>query len=787
MARNSKTKKNARYRKRQKRNRLDMRSGGRVALQAGGSGPKINIDQEELKQISKRVKPDVSATQSTTTTTPTAPAAMPTAGPETIEKTVQANTPRGNIRDDQETYAGDPSINLGGTQQSGTSVASTDYNRVTANLAAMAAANANNQEENPLPEPDYSEGIAGGPGMVNPEERRERIARTGETIEAGARGELPESALIDPEDVARVRDEQMREGLGVIEEGDLERVPDRTTDPVTGEVVSTKQASISGAPREVSGQQYTADKVQDIPVFDPATGLVTDEMRATLDEKALTFQASGVDFSQEQKDRGITDRIVGTLDSDAKVNALVKVAGTDLPRVLRAKKQLRRAGLSEADIDTFANNPDQLEDKLMEFTEAERGMVAGLPDEALVNVQLNSLLDGMESGEIPAFARPAVSAVNQMLAERGLDASTVGRDALFNAIISAAVPIAQSNAQSIKESIVQQRGIEAQAAQTNAQIAQQTALSNAEKEFGLNMAQFTADQNRVLSDSKFLQSTSLTEVSTEAQAIVQNAANWTQMDVSNLTTQERLQMQNAQAFLSMEMTNLDKTQQQRVLNSQQDQQRMLTNQAAENAARQFGATSQQQADQFMSNLAAQIDQNNTQQLNAMKQFNATQENAAEARRAARDADLAKFDAQLLTQIDQYNSQQEFNRNKFNQTNALAIEQANVQLRRQQNLADTAALNAATQQNAQQAYGLTAQSQSFLWQELRDQADYDFKVIDNEEQRKTALFAAALSNEGAAYKGRNWSGNLSAATSVIDNFVFGGSGNATNWWGGPTGV
>ena len=36
MARNSKTKKNARYRKRQKRARLDMRKGGRVALQYGG-------------------------------------------------------------------------------------------------------------------------------------------------------------------------------------------------------------------------------------------------------------------------------------------------------------------------------------------------------------------------------------------------------------------------------------------------------------------------------------------------------------------------------------------------------------------------------------------------------------------------------------------------------------------------------------------------------------------------------------------------------------------------------
>ena len=40
----------------------------------------------------------------------------------------------------------------------------------------------------------------------------------------------------------------------------------------------------------------------------------------------------------------------------------------------------------------------------------------------------------MENGEIPTWAGPAVSAVEQMLAQRGLSASTVGRDNLFNAI-----------------------------------------------------------------------------------------------------------------------------------------------------------------------------------------------------------------------------------------------------------------------------------------------------------------------------------------------------------------
>ena len=51
---------------------------------------------------------------------------------------------------------------------------------------------------------------------------------------------------------------------------------------------------------------------------------------------------------------------------------------------------------------------------------------------------------------------PAVAAVEGMLAQRGMSASTVGRDALFNAIIQSAMPLAQSNAQAIQQSVSQQ-------------------------------------------------------------------------------------------------------------------------------------------------------------------------------------------------------------------------------------------------------------------------------------------------------------------------------------------
>ena len=480
--------------------------------------------------------------------------------------------------------------------------------------------------------------------------------------------------------------------------------------------------------------------------------------------------AKGVTISEEEAASRLTDRVVGILDPEAKATA-AKVAGTTLPRVLRAKKQLRKAGLSEEDINTFANDPDLLEDKLMEYTEVERGIIEGLPNEALVNVQLEALLNGMESGEIPNFAKPAVAAVNQLLAQRGLDASTVGRDALFNAIISAATPLAQSNAQTIKESVLQQRGIEAQASQIDAQMAQQTALSNADKTFNLNMAQFSADQQTALANSKFLQTVTFTNASHLQQAAMQTAASWAQLDVANLGTRERVAVSNAKSFLNMDLANLSNDQQSRVINGQMDQQKMLSNQAAQNASLQFNAQSQQQVDTFMANLGAQIDLQNASRQDAMKQFNANAKNAAEARRVGIAADISKANAAMINDISKYNSQRDFERVKWNTANAQAIEMSNVDWRRKLNLADTAAQNQVNMQNAMNAFDLEKTGMAMMWQELRDKADYEFKAAENEATRKTQLLATALGNDGAG-SADNWSASVGQLINSVLSATYG---------------
>jgi hypothetical protein len=201
----------------------------------------------------------------------------------------------------------------------------------------------------------------------------------------------------------------------------------------------------------------------------------------------------------------------------------------------------------------------------------------------------------------------------------------------------------------------------------------------------------------------------------------------------------------------MDLANLTNEQQSNILTAQMKQQSMLSNQAAQNAAAQFNATSENQTQQFMANLATQVEATNVQQMNAMKQFNVQQTNANNAIRFQVEADLEKANETLKADIDKVNAQLEFNRENWNKQNAQAVEQSNIAWRRQVNTINTAAENQIAMQNAMNAFGLNSQSLSFLWQELRDQADQKFKATENYQNREVQLLSTAMANEGDAGK------------------------------------
>jgi len=175
---------------------------------------------------------------------------------------------------------------------------------------------------------------------------------------------------------------------------------------------------------------------------------------------------------------------------------------------------------------------------------------------------------------------------------------------------------------------------------------------------------------------------------------------------------------------------------------------MLSNQAAANAAQQFNASSENQATEFMNNLASTIDIQNSARNDAMTQFNITEANRVAALNQGNDLEAQRLEETLNSQIGQFNEQLEYNRNQFNVQNSLAVEQSNVQWRRNLNTANTAGENAVNQANAMNSFNLSNQGLSFLWQEMRDSAKWEYDAGQNANEQKTRLTIAALQSEAA---------------------------------------
>ena len=636
--------------------------------------------------------------------------------------------------------------------------------------------NTNTNTDTPTPEdtPTPDDTLT-PPPLVDPEERRKRIEAAGKTVTDAATGIVPTPAVIP--DVTKV-DETIEADVKQMTDEDLSVAVAGKASAGVAPTAATGTASTTDAPASVTAQGYTADTTGSATATGE-TGTLSEGADMTEDEIAAAANVAdvapivGVDVDIPAG--ALAARVIGKISPEA-ISVAAQNTGSSLRKLSRAKKQLRKAGLTEDQISTIGDDIEDLEDRLDDFTEEERGLIAGLDKDTLVDAQMSRLLDGMQNGEMPMWASPAVSKVEQMLASRGLSASSVGQAALTNAIIQAALPMAQSNATALQGAATQQRDIEARESEANAQRSQQTALSNASTVFQMDMAQFTADQQRTLSNSKFMQTVSLTNASNDQQAAIQNAVIQSQINLAEANSITRLTSQNASAFLQMDMSNLSNDQQATMFTAQAKQQAMLSNQAASNASKQFNAASENQTNQFMANLATNVALDNTRQKNAMETFNAQQKNVNAAQNANRAADVSKLNAQLETQIDQYNSQQEFSKNQWNVQNSQAIEQANTQWRRQSNTINSAAQNAVNQQNAQNAFGLSSQATSFLWQELRDQADFDFKASENELQRKASLTIAALGNDGLIYKGRNVESSLKAAMGILNGYSTTPTGN-----------
>jgi len=196
--------------------------------------------------------------------------------------------------------------------------------------------------------------------------------------------------------------------------------------------------------------------------------------------------------------------------------------------------------------------------------------LTAMPQEALVSVQMEGLLAGMEGGETPLWARPAVAQVEQMMAQRGLSVSTVGRDALFNAIIQSAMPIAQSNAQALQQhasqklSNEQQSGVEEskqimQVRMQNLSNRQVAASQTVQMANDIKAQQGTLDQQAIITKAQQGQEARMATGQFAQQRRQQESAQRQQAAVEILSAEQQTEFENlkAESFRSGKQMDAD--------------------------------------------------------------------------------------------------------------------------------------------------------------------------------------------------------------------------------------
>ena len=222
-----------------------------------------------------------------------------------------------------------------------------------------------------------------------------------------------------------------------------------------------------------------------------------------------------------------------------------------------------------------------------------------------------------------------------------------------------------------------------------------------------------------------------------------DAQTYKEVIFQNLANNQQAAVVNAQSYLQMDMANLSNVQQANLQNLHANQQTLLSDNAARNAALQFNATSQNQVNQFYDSINTNLQTQNAQRADAMAQYTNAEANKVAALNAKNATALADANAQRETAINQFNKTLEDARSRFNVENQRVIDQSNAVWRRSINTANTTAVNAANETNAMNLLNLSNFAMSGLWQQWRDEASWVQTSSQNVDNRDHNMAIAAL--------------------------------------------
>ena len=523
-----------------------------------------------------------------------------------------------------------------------------------------------------------------------------------------------------------------------------------TTDTTTNTTTTEQQPTnpnLTMPSGSAATRQITAEGGAQKVAYKPATAGVTDDMIAGGEINPEVGQAG--DATQAQQTMAEQTGVAAMPDSlQAPTVDATKSAGAVADAARQAKaaqgtvssqaqmtaaqmdpNQAASLGLDAAQLGQAqtVDAPDAMQvtqDQLVSGSAVDQKQVEetlALSEAASVADELGDLMQDFDGGDTPAWAAGAMRAANAAMAARGLSSSSMAGMAVVQAAMESALPIAQMDAANKQQMAMAKAEQRAKFMGMEFDQNFQTKVKNAARISEIANINFSAEQQVALENARLAQTVDLANLSNRQAKVMADAATMSQIDMANLNNRQQAAKQQADAFLAMDFKNLDNEQETSMFQSQAIVQSMFTDAAADNAAKQFNATSQAQTDQFFASLSTQVEQFNAEQSNAMSRFNAGEANA----------------------LEQFNAAQDNLRDQFNATNHLVVAQANTQWFQNLTTADNAAINQANRDEALAANNLTMTAYNNMVQRERDILAWAWQSGENQSERQNNIAIAKI--------------------------------------------
>lgn len=490
---------------------------------------------------------------------------------------------------------------------------------------------------------------------------------------------------------------------------------------------------VSATPQAVPTQQAA-----------PSTNVVATEVGAPskVDEEKITTDAAqaklaasltGVSAEQGTVSQGAQAQAATVVPTDTAVGKEQAAQGV-ATQVVAPEKRTVQAGeiVSGSAVDQTAV------EAALAKTQAAQGVVT---EEMTTQGQLNKLLTNFDAGNPPPWAAASMRGVTAQLAARGLGASSIAGQAIVQATLEAALPIAATDAKVFETMGLQNLSNRQQTAivlgeQRAKFLGQefdqnfQTKVLNAARIADIADKNFTADVTIALENARLTGTMDLQNLSNRQALVLAKTAQVANLETTNLNNRQQVAVENAKAFLTLDVKNLDNRQQTALFKAKEIADSIISDTAAANAAKATNAANALEADKINAQLALSASQYNAAEKNKVAIFN----------KSAAD-ELIKFNAQ------EANDRAEFNANLSGQ-----ISIANAKLLADVSTANTRETNAMAAVNAKNATDLSASTYAQLSQTYRDQLETAWKTSDNLAARANEISKVNITAAATKYAG-----------------------------------